>query len=85
MDWPQDFFFAFDDFGRKRLLAMIFRERNVIFVVPVHRDEDVIEMWRSFEGVYGVEDFIGIGNSKRASLTEVVLGVDNDKGFGHDD
>ncbi len=63
---------------------MIFSKRNVIFMMPVHGDEDFIKMGRFFERINGAKDLVGIGNSKRASLTEVVLGINNDKRLGHD-
>ncbi len=53
-------------------------------MMPVHGDEDLIKMGRFFERINGAKDLVGIGNSKGASLTEIVLGVNNDKRLGHD-
>lgn len=84
MDWPQNFFFAVDNFGREWFLGVIFSKRNVILMMPVHGNEDLVKMGRFFERINGTKDLVRIGNSKGASLTEVVLGVNNDKRLGHD-
>lgn len=64
---------------------MIFCERDVFFIVPVHCDDDMIKLLRVFDLVDGLENLIRIGDGKRSSFTEVVLRVNNYQCFSHFD
>ncbi len=78
MNWPENFFFSVDDFGRKWSEAVIFGERDVILSMPIHGNEDLIEEWGGLDSVDGIENLTGIRHSKGASFTEVVLRINDD-------
>ena len=62
---------------------MILGERDVFLVMPIHGYKYVIKEWRNLDLVDGLKNLIGVGYSKRSSLTEIVLRINNYQGYGH--
>lgn len=64
----------------KRLLVMSRRERHVSSRMPVLSDENLVELHLLPEGVNFRKDSQCVAHCQRATLTKVVLRVDNDEG-----
>ena len=83
MNWPEDFLFTIDYFGRKWFQTVILSERDVFLVMPIHGYKYMVKEWRCLDLVNGLKNLIGVGYSKRSSLTEIVLRINNYQGFSH--
>jgi hypothetical protein len=51
--------------------------------MPIHGYKYMVKDWRFLDLIYGLKNLIGIGDSKRSSLAEIVLRINNYQGFSH--